>query len=390
MQKGYKYRIYPNAQQKVLLARTFGCTRFVWNRLLDQAQKAHEAQKINPQFPKYGVSGYDFVKRLPWLKQDHNFLQEISSVALQQKALDLGRAYQHFFKKQGRFPKFKKKGHRQSFRLMTSGFQLKEGFLYIAKSKTPIKVKWSRELPSNPSSLTISQESNGAYYVSFICEYQPEPTNGLKTLGLDLGIKSFYTDSQGQSIHPPQYYRRAEKRLARAQKALARKQKGSRNRYKARIKVAKLHAKTKQQRSDFLHKLSRSLVDECKLIAIENLNVSGMLKNRHLSKSISDLGWGRFIEFLRYKVSESQWCSLVRIDRWYPSTQTCSHCGHRKVKAEKLKLNQRHWTCGACGTHHDRDTNAAVNIISEALRQLKKLGNPCTEGQFVLLKQEVA
>lgn len=227
MKKGYKYRIYPNAEQQILLTRTFGCIRFVWNTLLDESIKAYEAHKENPQFPRYGVTGYDFVKRVTVAKANNNFLMEPSTVALQQKALDLGKAYSSFFEKQKCFPKFKSKRNKQTFRLVGKSFSIKGNQFYIAKCKTPIKIKWSRQLPSEPSSVTISQEPNGHYYASFVCEFTPEPTNGEEVVGVDVGLSVFYTDSNGQTIEAPKYYRKAERRLAKAQRRLSKKQKGS-------------------------------------------------------------------------------------------------------------------------------------------------------------------
>lgn len=372
MKKGYKYRIYPTVEQRVLLARTFGCARLVYNRLLDLSSSAYEAHKADPQQPKPSVSGYGHVYQLPALKEELPFLNDVSSVVLQQAAMDLGRAYQNFFKKRGKYPTFKSRRSRQSVRLTTSAFTIQGDLdapsFYIAKSKSPIRVRWSRALPSSPSSVTISQEPDGTYYASFVCEYQPSPTNGDRVVGLDLGIKAFYHDSDNQTIEPPKYYRRAERRLARAQRQLSRKQKGSRNRHKARLKVAKLHAKTKLQRHDFLHKLSRQLVDDCKVIAHEHLTVSGMMRNRRLAKSITDLGWASFMAQLAYKAVESQWCTVVRIDRWYPSTQTCSVCQHRLTDEHKLTLRDRLWQCPSCHSIHDRDENAAINIRQEGWR----------------------
>lgn len=392
MQKGYKYRIYPNTEQRVLLARTFGCVRFTYNSLLAQSSELYKQYKENPNLPKPNVSGFGLALLIPKLKTEFEFLEEVSYTALQQTALQLGTAFTNFFKGRGRYPKFKSKRNKQSFRLVGASFNVKDGSLYVAKSKAPMKLRWSRPLPSAPSSVVISQEPNGNYYASFVCEYEPEPTNGSEVLGLDLGIKSFYIDSNGDGISSPNYLRKTERRLTRAQRSLSRKKKGSNNRNKARLRVAKLHAKTKQQRNDFLHKLSRDVVNKSRMIAIEDLNVKGMLRNRNLAKSISDLGWGNFIKYLQYKTLESRWCTLVRISRWYPSTQTCSECSYRLEGESKLNLGQRFWTCPSCNTAHDRDVNAAKNIRREAIRLVMKNGQSAaaSEGKLVVAEAVVS
>lgn len=389
MTKGFKFRLKPNSVQKVFLKEAFGARRFIYNYFLAESQEASKLQKENSELPKYPVSSYDFIKRVPLVKLNPEFgwLKEVSSVLLQQSVSDLGTAYQNFFKKRARFPKFKSKKHRQSFRLTNSAFTLKDSQLFIAKCKIPFKVIWSRELPSKPTSITISQETDGNYYVSFVCEYIPEPTNGSEVIGLDMGLKSFYTDSNGVSIEPPKYYIKNLNKLAKLQRQMSRKQKGSNNRNKARLKVARLHAKIKHQREDFLHKLSTTLVNNSKLIAIESINLKGLLKNRRLARAFSDLGWGRFVEFLTYKTIESSWCILAKMDRFYPSTQLCSSCNYQNTKETKLKLNQRHWVCPSCGTNRDRDTNAATNIKQEAIRQLTKVGLESYSGRIVLLEQ---
>jgi len=401
MEKGYKYRIYPNAAQRDLLSRTFGCSRLVYNRLLHTSSEAYAAHRADATLPKPQVTGYGHVYTLPALKAELPFLTEVSSVVLQQAALDLGRAYSGFFKSlkskgKAGHPKYKSRRSRQSIRLVGTAFtvtgDLDSPCFKIAKSSDPIRVRWSRALPSAPSSVTVSLDTDGHYHASFVCTYTPEPTNGDRVVGLDLGIKAFYHDSDGITIDAPKYYRQAERRLAKAQRKLLRKQKGSRNRHKARLKVAKLHAKTKLQRHDFLHKLTRSLVDDCKVIAHEHLSVAGMVRNRHLAKSISDLGWAAFMAQLAYKARESQWCTVVRIDRWYPSTQTCSVCGHRLTGEHKLTLRERLWQCPECHTTHDRDGNAATNIRHEGWRIYEHevaRGHPL-EGMVVLGESRAA
>lgn len=368
MKKGYKFRIYPSEIQKAMLTSYFGSGRFVYNQLLSKNQNNLNEYKENTSLVKPKISRSLLFKELVILKEEFPFLKEASSVALQQKILDLLSSYESFFKKRGKYPTFKSKRKRQTLRLVGEGFSIGEEGLKIAKFDKIIKIKWSRTLPSSPTSVTISQEPDGRYYASFICEYLSDPTYGDRVVGLDMGIKSFFTDSDGNAVCAPKYFRKSEHKLAKLQKSLSRKKKGSNNRSKARVKVAKLHAKTKHQRNDFLHKLSRRLVNESKIISIETLNVQGMLRNRHLAKSIQDLGWSTFVHQLIYKSYESHWCTIVQIDRWYPSTQTCSCCGHRLTGSNKLTLGQRFWTCPACNVVHDRDTNAGVNIRNEGHR----------------------
>jgi putative transposase len=301
---------------------------------------------------------------------------------LQQSLRDLGTTFQSFFKGKGKigFPKFKKKQSRQSIRLTNAAFSLdlESGEFCIAKAMhSPIKTKWSYKnekwggvLPTPPSSVSIIRESSGEYYACFICECEPRLTNGESHLGLDLGIKTFAVDSEGKEYDNPKYQQKHAVRLARAQRKLARMVRGSANYRKQRLKVAKIYAKTKRCRMDFQHKLSRGLVDQCMTIAIENLNIEGMVRNRRLAKHIADCGWRQFLSMLVYKADESQHCKVVIAERFFPSTQTCSACDHRLEGSNKLKLNERWWECPSCGTQHDRDHNAAINLRNMALEQL--------------------
>jgi len=372
--KGYKFRIYPNKEQCDLLVRSFGHTRFIYNQLLAKAINDYNTHKENNTLVKPDVSGYSFVKQLPALKAEYSWLYEVSAVALQQKALDLGRAFTNFFnnlkKNKISYPRFKKKSSRQSFTLMKTGFQIKDNALYIVRSNSPIKVNWSRDLPSDPSSCTISKDPDGSYYVSFICEVDPHLTYGTKQTGVDLGITDFAILSDGERIANNKFLINALKALKRAQQSLSRKTKGSKNRNKAILKVAKLHKKVVNQRNDFLHKLSRRLVNENQVLAIESLNVSGMIRNRHLARSISDVGWSRFVDYLSYKAIESHHCSILMMHKFYPSSKLCSVC---HTKYEGLKLSERVWTCVACHTTHDRDLNASMNIRDKGLATFNRL-----------------
>jgi putative transposase len=392
--KGYKFRIYPNKDQIDLLEKTFGCCRFVWNKALAEAKQEQEfylAHKdigsIKPVL-KPNVTGFGFVNRLIGYKNnpDTQWLNEVNSVALQQVMLHLGAAYSEFFKKRKGYPKFKKKYNHQSFSLMNNSFRFKEGSFYIAKSKDPLKINFSRELPSAPTSAVISKTPSGSYYISFVCRYFPKKTNGKGKIGIDLGIKDFLVDSNGNRFPNPKYLEKKEKQLARYQRAMSRKKKGSQNRNKTRLKVAELYEKITNQRNDFLHKLSRKLINENQVIGVEKLKVKNMVKNHKLAKAISSASWSRFCEMLNYKSKESQNCSIVYMDTYFPSTHICNATG---IKLDyKLKLSDRTWKCPHCGETHDRDLNAARNIRDETLLTLVLHKVPDGAGIIVLAERQ--
>jgi putative transposase len=284
--------------------------------------------------------------------------------------LHLGSAFSTFFKNRKGYPAFKSKHGKQSFSLMSFNLRFKEKELFIPKSKDPLRVKWSRELPNSPSSATINKTPSGKYFISFVCEYIPVKTNGTGQIGLDLGLKDFLVTSDGTKISNPKYLKNKERHLKRVQQALSRKKKGSKNRAKARIKVALVHEKIVNTRNDFLHKLSTNIINENQVIGVEKLKVSNMIKNHSLAKSISDVAWGRFCQMLNYKALASQNCSIVYMDTWYPSSHLCSVDGY--LLEHKLKLSDRLWTCPQCGTVHDRDINAAKNILKVTLATVKE------------------
>lgn len=376
--KGFKYRIYPTVDQIELFNKTFGCVRYVYNRGLADAKREYEyylAHKdTNPSnvLVKPILTGYEFCNRLITYKADINslWLNEVNAVSLQQAMFHLGSAFSTFFKSRKGYPAFKNKTSIQSFTLMTTGFRFKENKLYIAKSKEPLNVKWSRELPSVSSSCVISKTPSGKYYISFTCEYTPVKTSGTGQTGIDLGLKDFLVSSDGIKIPNPKHLKNKEKHLKRVQQALSRKQKGSKNRIKARIKVAIAHEKIANTRNDFLHKLSTNLINENQVIGVEKLKVSNMVKNHKLAKSISDVAWSRFCTMLNYKSLASQNCTLVYMDTWYPSSHLCNIDGY--LLEHKLKLSDRQWTCPQCGTLHDRDINAAKNILKVTLATVKE------------------
>jgi len=364
MKLRFKYRIYPTNQQKTALAQLFGCCRFVWNNALAHCQKEYQENKKKPK-------GGDLSKRLTELKKEDEtiWLGEVSAIPLQQSLRDLDQAYSNFFnsckgKRKGKKvkpPKFKKRKSKQSARFTDNGFKInpENGNVYFAKIGE-IETVWSRELPSIPSSATIIKDSADRYFVSFVVEYNPEPLpENNNSVGIDLGITDFATLSNGEKVKSPKPLKKQLTRLRRLQKNLSRKQKGSKRREVARKKLAKLHAKISDTRNDFLHKLSTKIINENQVIVLEDLNVSGMMKNRKLARAISDLGWRSFRTMLEAK-SLMYGRDFRVINRWTPTSQTCSHCG---FKGGKKELNVREWTCLNCGSHHDRDVNASVNIL---------------------------
>lgn len=370
--KGYKFRLYPTPEQKQHIAKTMGCCRFVYNHLLDTYTKAHQAYKeslvtTNP-LPKPIVNWVSLANQIPHLKAhpDKEWLREVSSVALQQSVKALGRAFLNFFSnpKKFKYPRFKKKHNHQSFSLGSNAFSIQGDQFTIAKCPGSIKIILSRELPSQPTSVTISVTPSGEYYASFICEYYPTPKTGQGTLGVDLGISSYLTASDGTVVPNPKNYTKYQRRMRRLQQSLSRKQKGSSNRNKARIRLAKIHQKITNTTQDFLHKLSTTLVSENQALGVEGLRISNMVKNHHLARSIQEASWGKFLSYLKYKARESFNCTLVVMDPFYPSSRLCSCCGYYN---KHLKLKDRVWTCPTCTTIHDRDYNASVNIWKVAV-----------------------
>ena len=374
--KGFKFPIYPTPEQKKLLEQTFGCCRKVYNFALNETKEEYlthlERKKNNLLSSAPETSGYSLVKRLPRYKAnpDLHYLKEVSSVALQQSLLHLGSAYANAFKRGRGLPRFKSK-HKgtQSFNLMDTAFRLDENKqLIIAKCDTPIKVVYSQELPSAPTSCTITRVPSGGYYVSFTCRYTPKKTSGQGVVGIDLGLTTLATLSTGEKVGNPRHFKRIQQRLKRNQQSLSRKKKGSANREKAKLQVAKVHARAANARKDHLHKLSTRLVNENQVIGIEDLKVKNMVKNRKLAKHISDASWSSLVNMLLYKCKDSQHTSLVKVDTYYPSSHLCHNTGLKLDR--KLQLNERCWECPHCGELHDRDLTAAINIHKEALRIL--------------------
>lgn len=358
--KAYKFRIYPNAEQKVLFAKTFGCVRFIYNRMLADKIKYYEEakQKLNNTPAQY--------------KAEFEWLKEIDSLALANAQMNLQTAYNNFFKspKIG-FPKFKsKKSNRHSYTTnrVNGNICIENSCIKLPKIGL-VKLKQHRQIPADYilKSVTVSQTPSGKYYASVLFEYdsQVQGKEPQSFLGLDFSMHELYRDSNGNEPAYPKYYRQAEKQLVREQRKLSLMQKGSNNRNKQRIKVAKLNEKVANQRKDFLHKQSRQITNAYDCVCIEDLDMKAMSQSLNFGKSVSDNSWGIFTTFLKYKLEE-QGKKLVKVGKFFASSQTCSVCGYKN--AETKNLTVRAWDCPQCGTHHDRDINAAINIRNEGMR----------------------
>ncbi|NLJ92675.1 MAG: IS200/IS605 family element transposase accessory protein TnpB [Aeromonadales bacterium] len=360
--RAYKYRFYPTPEQTELLAQTFGCVRFVYNAILRWRTDAFYQRQEKINYTKASARLTE-IKKNPELA----FLSEVSCVPLQQCLRHQQTAFKHFFEGRAKYPAFKSKRHRQSAEFTRSAFKYRDGQLYLAKSKTPLDIRWSRALPGEPSTVTVSKNSAGRYFVSCLCEFEPSKLPVIPNMtGIDLGLKDLFITDKGERVGNPRHTAKYAKRLARAQRRLSKKKLGSANHAKARQKVAKLHAKISDCRQDNLHKLSRRLINENQVVCVESLKVKSMIRNPKLSNAIADAGWGEFVRQLAYK---AEWAgrSLAAIDLWFPSTKRCSGCGHT---LSSLPLSVRNWSCPECGADHDRDHNAATNIKAAGLAVL--------------------
>jgi putative transposase len=362
--RAYQYRFYPTPDQAKILARTFGCVRYTYNWALRLRTDAYHQRQERVYYADLSAA-FTQVRRQP----ETAWLSEVAYIPCQQSLRHLDRALRTFFEGRAKYPVFKKKRGSQAAEYTTSAFTWDGEDLVLARMTEPLSIRWSRPLPkeAKPTTITLTKDTAGRYFVSFLIEedIQPLPVSP-KTVGIDLGLHDVVTLSTGEKTGNERFFRQEEKRLATLQRRHTKKRKGSKNREKARRKVARLHARIADRRRDFQHKLTTSIIRENQTICVESLAVKNMMQNHSLAQSIADVGWGEIIRQLEYK---ARWYgrTLVTIDQWYPSSKRCHACGHL---LDELELDIRQWTCPRCGIVHDRDTNAALNIKAEGLSVL--------------------
>lgn len=365
-----KVRLDPTTEQKEILSQHFGCSRWWWNYALNLCIETYKETG-------FGLTRVALNKCLPQLKRQAQtqWLSDCYSQVLQATTLNLTTAYKNFFDGRARYPRFKSKKGKQSIQYPQS-VKVVNGCLKFPGRVGIVKTKLHRPIEGKIKTVTISMTPSGKYYAAVLVELEgdnPTPSTEGKVAGIDLGLKEFAIVNDGvktSRFANPRHLLRHERNLKRKQQKLSRKKKGSKSREKARKLVARVHERVTNVRQDYLHKLSRKLVDDNQVIVVENLNVLGMVRNHKLAKAISDVSWGTFVNFLQYKL-EKEGKVLVEIERWFPSSLTCSKCHYL---LSELLLNVRHWDCPNCGTHHDRDENAAINIRAEGIRMLSVLG----------------
>ena len=373
----YKFRLYPNQEQQILLSKTFGCVRFVYNYYLNKKTQTYHQRGTT-------LSYTQCAEDLVLLKNENPFLKEVDSIALQQDLRHLDIAFKNFFRKikagnsKAGYPKYKsKKQHHDSYSTVCVNHNIRlEDKVLVLPKVGRVCVKRHREIPEGYilKSVTVSRTPTGKYYASILYEYETEihPVKAEKVIGLDYSMSELFVSSEEEVSTDEKFlhrYRKSQSRLAKEQRTLSRRKKGSRRYQKQRRKVALLHEKIANQRKDYLHKESRQIANAYDQVCVEDLNMQGMSRALHFGKTVSDNGWGKFLEYLKYKLEE-QGKMLIRIDKWYPSSKTCHVCG---CVNEELTLSTRSWECPKCHEKHDRDKNAAMNIKAEGIRISKTI-----------------
>ncbi len=364
-ERAYKFRFYPTNEQAKNLAQTFGCVRFVYNHGLELRTRAWQQEQISMSYEDTCAELTEFKKR-----PEVAFLNDVSAAVLQQSLRNLNRAFENFFDKRAKYPEFKKKFDKQSARYGTNAFTFKDGKIKLAKQSEPLNLVWSRPLPDDAHliSCTVSKDKAERYFISILVKTDIQPLPQAEgQVGIDVGLTTLATLSNGQTIENPRHLKRQSRRLKIRQRCLSRKVKGSNNRNKARLEIARMHAKMSDSRTDYLHKLTTQTVNENQVIVVEGLAVANMMKNHNLAGAIGDAAWGEMFRQLKYK---SEWAgrSYIELDRFFPGSKTCSACGHL---LSHLNLSTREWDCPACNAHHDRDQNAAKNHLAAGLYLLK-------------------
>jgi putative transposase len=385
MLTAYRFRLYPNEKQQELFSKYFGCSRVAWNKALELRENYYKEHRNNKA--KKGLNYYDTARFIKELKQkeEYKWLKEANSQSLQQTLMDLDKAFKAFFKSISKYPNYKRKSNKQSFR-MPQFFNFTDNLLYLPKMGKGIKMEVHREFPKDKvRQLTITKTPTDKYFVSITVDDRKEApkkvqitSNPGKTIGIDVGLKDFAVLSNGIKISNPKFLQKSEKLLKSRQRMLSRKKLGSNNRDKARLMVAKTHERTTNKRNDFIHKVSTAITKRFDTIVIETLNIREMKKNHSLAKSISNASWDRFLGFLKYK-AENQGKNVIEIGMFEKSSKTCSVCGHVN---KGLTLKEREWTCKDCNTKLDRDVNAAINIRNFGLKQIGLNQIPSDRGEF--------
>jgi putative transposase len=356
----YRFRLYPTEEQVEFLNRQIGHCRFVYNKLLEIAKESYEKERKKWNY-------YEYKKLLPELKKEFPFLKEANSQSLQESVKWLDRAFKNFFKGLAKFPKFKSKKRVNSVSI-PQHFRIEGNRVKIPKLKTPIKFRKHREIEGKIKSISITKLPSGKFYLNVLVdrEIEPLPETG-RVIAIDVGLTYFCTLSTGEKIENPKHLSQTEKRFKKLQRKLSRKVKGSNKYRKLQKKIAKLYEKVVNQRNNFLHKLSKKIIGDNQAVIVEDLNIKGLLQNGNLSKHIADASWRKFISYLEYK-AKLYGRKLIKVSPFYPSSRLCSVCGY---KNENLKLSDREWKCPDCGTEHDRDYNATLNLLKEGLKLFK-------------------